>query len=189
MEKIKKNTKKFNPETIALWYKVGKHLVNGRKLKYYKEGKVAARRTYLYYNKYGKTWDGPTPRKLGKMNKEEFNRLMGRDELKGGTLWEFDANLPQQSRDVVDTEYELGATDVPNQDIQASTNVTTPQQDQVITAEDLVIDTGDPEGSQGQLTQGQTGAEIGDLEGWIEDFMGTELQDPEGGEVWDYQIW
>ena len=88
-----------------------------------------------------------------------------------------------------DTEYELGATDVPNQDIQAGTSVTAPQQDQEITAQDLVLDTGDPEGSHGQLIQGQTGAEIGGLAEWIEDLMGTELQDPEGGVEWDYQIW
>ena len=54
------------------WYKVGKYLMQGNKLKMHKETKVSARRTYQYYSKIKGDWDGPLPRKFGKMRKEKF---------------------------------------------------------------------------------------------------------------------
>ena len=49
LNKIKNNQKKNNPEMKKVWYKVGKALLNGNKLKLNNESKVGARRVYRYY--------------------------------------------------------------------------------------------------------------------------------------------
>ena len=85
-----KNTKKNAPQAKKQWYIIGKYLMRGGKItKYHNENKLVARRTYEYYGIDKGDWDGPSPRQLGKMNKDEyFEVLMGREQLKRGTLLE-----------------------------------------------------------------------------------------------------
>src|SRR6266511_682050 len=72
------------------WYKVGKYLLQGRKIKLHKETKVSAQRTYQYYSKIKGDWDGPSSRKLGKIRKEKFwDLLKGREELERKILLAF----------------------------------------------------------------------------------------------------
>jgi len=88
--KIETNRKRNNPIIKKMWYKIGKFLLEGGEIKWSSRSKQAAKRTYIYY-KYKNNKDfttGITPRDLGGMNKEKFNRLMGRDGLERGTLWE-----------------------------------------------------------------------------------------------------
>src|SRR6266540_4193881 len=60
------------------------------KLKMHNETKVSARRTYQYYSKIKEDWDGPSPRKLGKMRKEKFwDLLKEREELEREILLAF----------------------------------------------------------------------------------------------------
>src|SRR6266542_617861 len=56
----------------------------------HKETKILARRTYQYYSKIKGDWDGPSPRKLGKMRKEKFwDLLKEREELEREILLAF----------------------------------------------------------------------------------------------------
>ncbi len=56
----------------------------------HKETKVSARRIYQYYSKIKEDWDGPSPRKLGKIRKEKFwDLLKGREELEREILLAF----------------------------------------------------------------------------------------------------
>src|SRR6266498_1608626 len=72
------------------WYKVRKYLLQGKKIKLHQETKVSARRIYQYYLKIKGDWDGPSPRKLGKMKKEKFwDLLKGREELEREILLAF----------------------------------------------------------------------------------------------------
>src|SRR6266511_2827716 len=72
------------------WYKVGKYLLQGHKIKMHKETKVSARRTYQYYSKIKGDWNGSSPRKLGKIRKEKFRDLFkGREELEREILLAF----------------------------------------------------------------------------------------------------
>src|ERR1043166_7639412 len=43
------------------WYKIGKAIKNGHKVKLHNEGKLAAKRTYQYYKIDKSNWKGPTP--------------------------------------------------------------------------------------------------------------------------------
>src|SRR6185369_11507669 len=54
------------------WYKVGKVITRGHKVKMHGESKRAARRTYEYYGILKGNWEGPSPRQLGKMIKSEY---------------------------------------------------------------------------------------------------------------------
>src|SRR6266498_2655032 len=64
--------------------------MQGNKLKMHKETKVSARRIYQYYSKIKEDWDGPSPRKLGKIRKEKFwDLLKGREELEREILLAF----------------------------------------------------------------------------------------------------
>ena len=72
--------------------------------KWHNESKVAARRTYQYYSVGIDDWEGPSPRKLGKMGKQTFKELLkGREELKGGILWKGTLTTEQQSRETEGT--------------------------------------------------------------------------------------
>src|SRR6266498_2020065 len=76
------------------WYKVGKYLLQGHKIKLHQETKVSARRTYQYYSKIKGDWDGSSPRKLGKMRKEKFWVLLkGREELEREILLAFSSEV------------------------------------------------------------------------------------------------
>ncbi len=56
----------------------------------HQETKVSARRTYQYYSKIKGDWDGPLPRKFGKMKKKKFwDLLKGREELERENLLAF----------------------------------------------------------------------------------------------------
>src|SRR6266508_611534 len=74
LKEIRRDPMKERLQNKKRWYKVGKHLLQGKKLKIHNETKVSARRTYQYYSKIKGDWDGPSPRKLGKMRKEKLER-------------------------------------------------------------------------------------------------------------------
>src|SRR6266542_1447431 len=68
--------------------------MQGHKLKMHKETKVSARKTYQYYLKIKGDWDGPSPRKFGKMRKEKFMDLLkGREELEREILLAFSSEV------------------------------------------------------------------------------------------------
>ena len=50
-------------------------MLKGQKFRIHNEQKMSARRAYKYYNERYGDWEGPTSRKLAKMNKESFERL------------------------------------------------------------------------------------------------------------------
>ena len=58
------------------WYKIGKVILRKHKVAIYKEGAVTTRRTYRYYSVDKGNWEGPSPRKLGKMPKKEFDKIL-----------------------------------------------------------------------------------------------------------------
>ena len=72
LERIKNNTKKNNVNNKKDWYKVGKALLKGEKIKWNKESKVAIRRVYRYYTLGKGDWNGPTPRTFAKMDRKSF---------------------------------------------------------------------------------------------------------------------
>ena len=69
----KKKSKK-DIERKKKWYKIGKVLLQGHKVKMCKESQVAARRTYKYYHEDKGNWKGPSARKLSKMKKGQFEQ-------------------------------------------------------------------------------------------------------------------
>src|SRR6266545_2808793 len=90
LKEIRRDPMKERLQNKKRWYKVGKYLLQGRKVKLHQETKVSARRTYQYYSKIKGDWDGPSSRKLGKMKKEKFwDLLKGREELERKMLLEF----------------------------------------------------------------------------------------------------
>src|SRR6266498_3998810 len=66
LKEIRRNPMLEKLQNKKRWYKVGKYLLQGRKIKLHNETKVSARRTYQYYSKIKGDWDGPSSRKLGK---------------------------------------------------------------------------------------------------------------------------
>src|SRR5688572_1798908 len=106
MQNIKENNKKNSKESKKDYHFIGWYLMNKGKLprKWHNESKVVARRTYQYYSIGIDDWEGPSPRKFGKMGKQEFQRLLkGREELKGGILWKGTLTNDQQSRETEGT--------------------------------------------------------------------------------------
>src|SRR6266542_6690124 len=82
LKEIRRNLMKERLQNKKRWYKVRKYLMQGNKLKMHKKTKISARRTYQYYSKIKGNWNGPSPRKFGKMRKEKFvDLLKGREEL------------------------------------------------------------------------------------------------------------
>src|SRR6266542_39728 len=90
LKEIRRDPMKEMLQNKKRWYKVGKYLLQGHKLKMHKETKVSARRMYQYYSKIKGDWNGPLPRKLRKIRKEKFwNLLNGREELEREILLAF----------------------------------------------------------------------------------------------------
>src|SRR6266508_1548492 len=94
LKEIRRDPMKERLQNKKRWYKVGKYLLQGKKIKIHQEMKVSARRTYQYYSKIKGDWDGPSPRKLGKMRKEKFwDLLKGREELEREILLAFSSEI------------------------------------------------------------------------------------------------
>ena len=74
--RIHLNTKKNSVENKKNWYKVGKALLSGTKVRLHNESKVGARRTYRLYSVMKGNWDGPSPRQLSKMNRSKFDEIL-----------------------------------------------------------------------------------------------------------------
>src|SRR6266540_7095169 len=90
LKEIRRDPIKERLQNKKRWYKVGKYLLRGKKIKLHQETKVLARRMYQYYSKIKGDWDGPSLRKLGKMRKEKFGDLLkGREELEREILLAF----------------------------------------------------------------------------------------------------
>src|SRR6266542_2212650 len=90
IKEIRPDPMKERLQNKKRWYKVGKYLLQEKKIKLHQETKVSARRTYQYYSKIKGDWDGPSPRKLGKMRKEQFwDLLKRREELEREILLAF----------------------------------------------------------------------------------------------------
>ena len=53
---------KLTQENKKKWYKIGKVVIKSFKIKMCSEGKLAAKRTYLFYNIGKGDWEGPSPR-------------------------------------------------------------------------------------------------------------------------------
>src|SRR5688572_6139573 len=70
--KIPKSTDKNKKK----WYKIGKIILLGHKPSLHNESKLAAKRTYLYYNINKGNWIGPSPRQFGKMRQSEFQEYL-----------------------------------------------------------------------------------------------------------------
>lgn len=76
LKEIAENQYKNTPRMKKKWYKVGKALLQGEKLKLHTESKTTARRTYRYYTLGKGDWVGPSPRQLGKMKRNKFNEQL-----------------------------------------------------------------------------------------------------------------
>ena len=62
LKEIRRNPMIERLQNKKRWYKVEKHLLQGKKLKLHQETKVSARRIYQYYLKIKEDWNGPSPR-------------------------------------------------------------------------------------------------------------------------------
>ena len=99
LERINKNRKKSGEDNKIDFFILGEYLTLKGKLpkKWHNESKLSAKRTYQYYKINEGNWIGPSPRQLGKMNKEKFESVLkGREQLFGKTLLE---TSPDQSHD------------------------------------------------------------------------------------------
>jgi len=106
---VRQNNKKYQRK--ANWYKIGEVISRGHKVKLHKESMVAARRTYKYYSVDHGNWEGPSPRELSKINKEEFERLLA-ERRQGGldiTLDQVRQILDEHLQEW-DPEQEIGGT-------------------------------------------------------------------------------
>ena len=81
LRRIHLNTKKNSVENKKDWYKVGKALLRGEKVRLHNESKVGARRTYRLYSVMKGNWEGPSPRMLSKMNKARFDEVLESRQL------------------------------------------------------------------------------------------------------------
>ena len=94
LKEIRRDPMKEMLQNKKRWYKVGKHLLQGKKLKLHQETKVSAQRTYQYYSKIKGDCDEPSPRKFEKMRKEKFEDLLkGREELEREILLAFSSEV------------------------------------------------------------------------------------------------
>ena len=75
------NTKKNSVENKKDWYKVGKALLRGEKVRLHNESKVEAKRTYCLYSVMKENWKGPSPKMLSKMNKVRFDEILENHQL------------------------------------------------------------------------------------------------------------
>ena len=81
LRRIHLNTKKNSIENKKDWYKVGKALLQGEKVRLHNESKIRVRRTYRLYSIMKGNWDGPSPRILSKMNKTQFDEVLENHQL------------------------------------------------------------------------------------------------------------
>ena len=81
LRRIHLNTKKNSVENKKDWYKVGKALLRGDKVRLHNESKVGARRTYRLYSVMKGNWEGSSPRMLLKMNKTQFDEVLENHQL------------------------------------------------------------------------------------------------------------
>src|SRR6266542_3868618 len=116
LKEIRQDPMRERLQNKKKWYKVGKYIMQGNKLKMHNETKVSARRTYQYYSKIKGDWDGPSPRKLEKMRKEKFvDLLKGREELEREILLAFSNEVQGHVMEGhVEMEHEIchGSTEV-----------------------------------------------------------------------------
>jgi len=69
-------------------------------VKWHKKSQVVARRTYQYYSIDHRDWEGPSLRKMAKIGREKFEKLLKRrKEIKRGILLENDNNTAPQPRE------------------------------------------------------------------------------------------
>ena len=80
LRRIHLNQKKNDTSIKKDWYKVGKALLRGEKVRLHKESQVGARRTYRFYTISKGNWDGPSPRALSKIRKSRFEELLQQRE-------------------------------------------------------------------------------------------------------------
>src|SRR5262245_23154178 len=95
---INKEKKRKEIENKKKYYKVGKALTNGYKLKLHKEQKMAARRAYQYYREDKGNWEGPMPWTFGKILQPEFDEVFKGRKHRGETLLE-STSCGTESRD------------------------------------------------------------------------------------------
>ena len=69
------NRREFMVERKKDWYKIGKRILQKFPMKFHKESRVSARRTYMFYNIAKGDWEGPFSRELGKMKKEKWKQI------------------------------------------------------------------------------------------------------------------
>src|ERR1043166_5559029 len=77
------------------WYKIGKAIKNGHKVKLHNKGKLAAKRTYQYYKIDKGNWEGPTPWRFGKMVCKDFEEVLKGREPRGEILLDSTPVVPQ----------------------------------------------------------------------------------------------
>src|ERR1044071_6044625 len=70
------NTKKNSVKNKKNWYKVGKALLTGTKVRLHNKSKVRTRRIYRLYSVMKGNWNSPLPRQLSKMNKSKFDEIL-----------------------------------------------------------------------------------------------------------------
>ena len=92
------NLKKWNSQVTNKkeWYKIGKVVNKGFKIKLCKESRTAAKRTYRFYNIEKGNWEGPMPWRFGKMNQEEFDQWMAKRMWSQFTNLEEVVNLEEE---------------------------------------------------------------------------------------------
>src|SRR5687768_14414548 len=93
LKRINRNTKPNSEQSKRDHHFMGCYLKHYGKLlqKWHKESQVAVRRAYQYYNIDHEDWEGSSPRKMAKMEREKFEELLRRrEELKRGILLEND---------------------------------------------------------------------------------------------------
>src|SRR5262245_61562519 len=79
------NQKKNDPANKKQWYKIGKIILQGNKVKMHAQSKVGARRTYRYYNINKENWEGPSPRQFSKMRQTQFKWYLHKRQVNGVT--------------------------------------------------------------------------------------------------------
>ena len=97
------------------WYKIGKAIKNGHKVKLHNEGKLATKRTYQYYKIDKGNWEGPTPWRFGKMVRKDFEEVLKGREPRGEILLDSTPVVPQSRdftiEDIVNFTWETASQD------------------------------------------------------------------------------
>src|ERR1044071_9112049 len=85
---VEKPPKRSDIERKRAWYKIGKVIWRGHKVKLHKKSQIGARRTYEYYSIRKGDWTGPSCQQFSKMTKYKYQvELMfrGEDFLRGNS--------------------------------------------------------------------------------------------------------